>query len=221
MKSAATGHAVIYVDQADPVTTLDGVPGGWANQPVTVTARATDATSGMGGGAFTAIRIDGGAPQTAPGGEVSATAIGEGVHTIAYYARDAAGNANDGGSANGVANEAPATATVRIDRGPPQVAFANFQSPLDPEAIEVRVADSLSGAGPLAGAGRGAPRRHDRPVRAAAGRGGGRPAGRPLGLRRLPGGRVRVPRDRPRRGGQRGHHHAARQRARRWRWPTR
>jgi hypothetical protein len=146
MKSAATGHTVVYVDQADPVTTLSGVPGGWANQPVTVTASATDATSGMGGGAFTAIRIDGGAPKTALGGEVSATVIDEGVHTVTYYARDAAGNSNDGGSANGVANQAPATATVRIDRGPPQVAFANFQSPRDPETIEVRVADSLSGA---------------------------------------------------------------------------
>jgi hypothetical protein len=145
MKSTATGHTVIYVDLADPVTTLDGVPSGWANQAVTVTARATDSTSGMGGGASTAIRVDGGAPKTAPGGEVSATAIGDGIHTVAYYARDAAGNSNDGGSANGIANEQPATATVRIDRGPPQVSFANFQSPLDPESIEVRVADPLSG----------------------------------------------------------------------------
>jgi hypothetical protein len=145
MRSAATGHAVIHVDLTVPTTTLDGALSGWANQPVVVTARATDAISGMGGGAFTAIRVDGSAPITAAGDEVGATVIGDGVHTIAYYARDAAGNANDGGSANGVGNEQPATATVRIDRGPPQVTFANFQSPLDPEAIEVRVADSLSG----------------------------------------------------------------------------
>ena len=145
MRSATTGHTPVYVDQTDPVTSLDGAPSGWANRALTVTARATDAGSGMGGGAFTAIRVDGGAPVTAPGGEVSATVIGDGVHTIAYYARDAAGNANDGGSANGVDNAPPATATVRIDRNPPRVAFAHFQSPLDPEAIEVRVADSLSG----------------------------------------------------------------------------
>lgn len=145
MRSAAVGHAVIYVDQAIPATTLDGATDGWANQPVVMTARATDATSGMGGAAFTAIRVDGGAPITAPGDEVRATVIGDGVHTVAYYARDAAGNANDGGSANGVANEQPATATVRIDRDPPQVTFANFQSPLDPETIEVWVVDSLSG----------------------------------------------------------------------------
>ncbi len=62
MRSAAVGGGVIYVDQAIPATTLDGVPGGWANRPVVLTARATDATSGMGGGAFTAIRVDGGAP---------------------------------------------------------------------------------------------------------------------------------------------------------------
>ncbi len=76
---------------------------------------------------------------------MSATVIGDGVHTVAYYARDAAGNANDGGSTNGIANERPATAAVRIDRGSPSVAFANFQSPLDPETIEVRVTDPLSG----------------------------------------------------------------------------
>lgn len=145
MKSATTGHSSISVDLTDPVTTLDGVPSGWANQPVPVTARAIDATSGMRGAAFTAIRVDGGAPVTAPGGEVSATVIGEGIHTVAYYARDAAGNANDGGSANGVRNAPPETATVRIDREPPRLAFANFQSPHDPEAIEVRVTDSLSG----------------------------------------------------------------------------
>ena len=145
MRSATAGHSVIDVDLSDPTTALSGLPGRWANGPVTVTARASDSTSGMGGGAFTAIRLDGGAPKTASGDEVSATAIDEGVHTISYYARDAAGNVNDGGRANGVANEAPGTVTVRIDRGAPRVAFANFQSPLDPEAIEVTVADSLSG----------------------------------------------------------------------------
>ena len=67
-------------------------------------------------------------------------------------------------------------------------------------------------AGPLTGTSGGSPRRNDRPLRAAAGRGGGRQAGRPLGLRCLPGGRVRVPRDRARRRGERGHHHAAGQR---------
>ena len=71
--------------------------------------------------------------------------IGEGVHNIAYYARDAAGNVNDGGASNGLANQPPATAAVRIDRNDPAVSFVNSQNPLDPEAIEARVSDGQSG----------------------------------------------------------------------------
>ena len=145
MKSAPAGHTDINVDLTDPVTTLAGVPDGWANRAVTVTAQAVDDGSGMGAGAFTAIRLDGGAPRIEPGNAVSATAIDEGVHYFSFYARDAAGNANDGGTSGIVPNRQPSTATVRIDRGLPSVSFANSQSPLDPEAIEVRVADSLSG----------------------------------------------------------------------------
>ena len=66
MRSAETGHAMLRVDKTDPVTALGGAPGGWTNQPVVLTATATDALSGMqpaGGGPepFTAIRVDGGA----------------------------------------------------------------------------------------------------------------------------------------------------------------
>ena len=65
MRSAETGHAMLRVDKTDPVTTLGGPPGGWTNQPVVLTATATDALSGMqpaGGGPepFTAIRVDDG-----------------------------------------------------------------------------------------------------------------------------------------------------------------
>lgn len=152
MKSATAGHTVLHVDQTDPVTTLGGAPSSWANRPLTLTATATDAISGMsGGGAYTAIRVDGGAPVTEAGSTATATVIGEGVHTVTYYARDAAGNANDGGATNGIANKPPTAATVRIDRGAPEVAFANFQSPRDPEAIEVGVTDSLSGPDPSRG----------------------------------------------------------------------
>lgn len=150
MKSASAGHATLQVDTTDPMTTLSGVPSGWTNRPVTLVATASDAASGMtatGGGEspFTAIRLDGGAPIVAAGDSVQASVIAPGVHTVAYYARDAAGNVDDGGGTNGHPNPPPATATVRIDTEPPRVAFSSAQDPRDPEAIEARVFDSLSG----------------------------------------------------------------------------
>jgi hypothetical protein len=149
MRSASAGRAALRVDTRVPLTTLTGVPSGWADRPVELVASATDPASGMApageAGPFTAIRIDGRAPIVAAGDSVRARAIGAGVHTVSYYARDAAGNVDDGGDANGWANPDPATATVRIDPDPPRVAFAGAQDPADPEAIEARVLDSLSG----------------------------------------------------------------------------
>ncbi|HWA55573.1 MAG TPA: hypothetical protein VG816_15495, partial [Solirubrobacterales bacterium] len=118
--SATAGSTAIHVDEANPQTILEGVPYGWRNGPVRLTARASDSASGMTPGGpgvqpLTAIRIDGGAPIVAPGDSVTATVIDPGVHTVAYYARDAAGNANDGGSSNGHPNDPPATAVVKID----------------------------------------------------------------------------------------------------------
>jgi hypothetical protein len=150
MKSTSVSHAILRVDTIDPMTELSGAPSGWVNHPVDLTATATDSASGMSTagstGPFTAIRVNGGAPVIAPGDAVETTVIAPGIHTVAHYARDAAGNVNDGDSTNGSANPAPATATVRIDTDPPQVAFSNSQDPLDPEAIEARISDSLSGA---------------------------------------------------------------------------
>lgn len=104
----------------------------------------------MGGGAgdrepFTAIQVDGGAPSIGLGGSASAGVIGEGVHRIAYYARDAAGNVNDGATSNGVVNRPPGIAWVRIDRTPPAISFANAQDPRDPELVRARIVDQLSG----------------------------------------------------------------------------
>jgi hypothetical protein len=156
IRSVATATTALRVDKTDPVTRLAGNPSGWSNQPLTLTASATDGASGMaaskdGSQTFTAIRIDAGTPVIAAGGEVTATVIASGIHTIAYYARDAAGNADDGGAANGRVNRAPATATVRIDREPPRLTFAGAQDPLDPERIEARASDSLSGLDPALG----------------------------------------------------------------------
>lgn len=148
--SAIAGMAMVRVDETDPTTELNGVPGAWSNKPVTLVASAVDAASGMdrvgdGSEPFTAIRIDGGSPVTAPGARVSATVIGSGVHTVAYYARDAAGNVDDGGLTNGQPNPQPRSAVVRIDREPPRVAFSNAQDPAEPERIEAPVSDALSG----------------------------------------------------------------------------
>lgn len=152
MPSAIPSSTAIRVDETDPVTTIEGVPGGWSRAPVTLTANSRDDASGMEptatGSPFTAIRIDGGAPILAAASAVSATVIDDGVHTVAYYARDAAGNVNDGGVSNGHPNQAPATAVVRIDRDPPKLAFAASQNPADPERIEARAVDMGSGPDP-------------------------------------------------------------------------
>ena len=154
-RSALPSSAVLRVDKTDPVTRLAGNPSGWSNRPLRLTATAVDAASGMvshgGGEPFTAIRIDGGAPVSANGDEVSATVIASGIHSVAYYARDAAGNVADGGSSNGHPDHPPAIASVKIDRESPSVAFAGSQDPLDPERIEARVSDSLSGLNPVRG----------------------------------------------------------------------
>ncbi len=156
MRSAMAGSAIVRVDKTDPVTRLSGVPEGWSSRPLTLAATAADGGSGMtptggGPGPFTAIRVDGGSPAVAAGDTVTTTVIGSGTHTIAYYGRDAAGNVDDGGSSNGRPNRAPATTVVHIDREPPRLAFSNAQDPADPERIEVRAHDALSGIDPARG----------------------------------------------------------------------
>jgi hypothetical protein len=150
MKSATSASPALRVDLTEPVTELTGVPDGWTSRAVRLSARASDARSGMepDGGLppFTAIRIGEAAPTVAFGGSVLASVIDEGIHRVAYYARDAAGNVDDGAQRNGIANRLPQTAWVRIDRTPPKVAFTNSQDPSDPDLIQARVFDPLSGA---------------------------------------------------------------------------
>jgi hypothetical protein len=154
--SALAGTTTLRVDKTEPLTRIEGVPAGWSREPVTLMAVADDTASGMapasgGGGPFTAIRVDGEAPTTAPGSRVSATVIASGVHTVVYYARDAVGNIADGATAYGRANTLPATTVVRIDREPPKLAFAAAQNPRDPELIEARAEDRYSGLDPNRG----------------------------------------------------------------------
>ena len=154
--SAPPGTAVLRVDKTEPLTLIKGAPRGWSSEPVKLTAEAGDAASGMaatgsGTDPFTAIQVDGGAPTIAPGARVSATVIASGVHTVAYYARDAACNVADGATAAGRANHPPAMTVVKVDREPPRLAFAAAQSPQDPELIEARAEDRYSGLDPNRG----------------------------------------------------------------------
>jgi hypothetical protein len=138
--------ATFRVDATPPSISLTGIPGGWSNGPVRITALAQDPLSGMAAagaaGPFTGVSVDEGAPAVAAGDTAVAWVSGSGTHTVHPFARDAAGNFTDAGG------PAPAieTAAVRIDEDPPRVAFAAAQDPADPERIEALVADDLSGA---------------------------------------------------------------------------
>jgi len=154
--SSPAGTAILRVDKTEPETRIEGVPAGWAGEPVRLTAEASDAASGMvatgtAASPFTAIQVDGGVPTIAGGASVSATVIASGVHTVAYYARDAAGNVADGAGASGRPNRPPATTVVKIDREPPRLAFTSAQNAQDPELIEARAEDRYSGLDPNRG----------------------------------------------------------------------
>jgi hypothetical protein len=137
----------LHVDGTVPQLVLEGLPSGWSPGPVRLSVRASDPLSGMaatGAGApFTAAAVDGGAPALSLGDSVSTRVGGSGVHRISYFARDAAGNVNDG-----VLGSSPVSAAVSIDEEPPRVAFVPAQDPREPERIEATVDDGLSGPAP-------------------------------------------------------------------------
>lgn len=142
--ASAPRSSVLRVDAAPPAIRFAGVPAGWVDHPVTVTAIAEDPASGTAptgpAGPFTAIAVDGARPQQLLGGSAEATVSGEGIHAIDAWAKDRFGNA--GGPS------ATPPAWVRIDETPPRVSFAPAQQPEDPELIEASVADALAGASP-------------------------------------------------------------------------
>ncbi|HET9197637.1 MAG TPA: hypothetical protein VFN92_05195 [Solirubrobacterales bacterium] len=147
--SSPVRSATFRVDGTDPRLSVTGIPTGWSDRPVSVRAHATDFLSGMAAagptGPITALSVDGGAPTTSAGDAAAAWVSGSGVHAIDALARDAAGNVGGELAGSGSA------ATVRIDEDPPHVAFAASQDPVEPERIEARVADSLSGPSPTSG----------------------------------------------------------------------
>lgn len=145
--ASAPVEVPLRVDTGPPAVRLAGVPAGWASGPVRVVALASDGLSGMAaagpGGPATGISVDGAPPSTVPGPEATALVAGEGAHTVAAQARDAAGNRS-------VRADPAARAVVRIDRTPPTVAFAP-PAAADPERIVATVADPLSGPDPRRG----------------------------------------------------------------------
>ncbi len=149
LRSASVGHARLRVDRTDPRTELVGLADGWVNHTVVLRANAEDSGSGMstgaGGAPFTAIQVDAEPPSTVPGDSAGAAVFAGGAHTITFYARDAAGNVDDGRMANGHRNPPPSSAVVRIDRQAPLVRFVGSAGPSDPDLIEARVSDALSG----------------------------------------------------------------------------
>ncbi len=137
--ASAVQSVPVRVDSTPPLLRLDGLPDGWVNHPVAVTAAASDPLSGMSDGSpYTAIGVDGGAPVVVGGDTAVTTVGGEGVHLLSAFGRDAAGNA-------GVSPFSQATGTVRIDTTPPRASFASSQDPAEPERLEVTAADGRSG----------------------------------------------------------------------------
>jgi hypothetical protein len=140
LRGSPVGTAELKTDKTDPAVELEGAPAGWANAPVNVVVRASDALSGMAtavaddGRPTTSVQVDAGSPLSADGSFANATVAGEGVHTLHYWAQDLAGN-----------RATARIGTVRIDLTKPSLAFANSQDPVHPEEIVVPVSDALSG----------------------------------------------------------------------------
>lgn len=153
VKASAVGHIAMPVDKRDPETEVSGVPSGWVSRDVRLTATATDALSGMKPDAGypddpqprTVIQVDGGPEQAAAGGTVSAAISEEGAHEVGYWARDLAGNENDGRPEGEERNNPPGTARVLIDKTAPRVAFQDAENREDPSLVTAPVGDGLSG----------------------------------------------------------------------------
>ncbi len=153
LSSEQPGSTVVRVDKTEPLTVLEGVPGEWVNHPVTLSARSTDSGSGMtpdpghdDGSPITVIEAEDQASYRVPGDRAGFTVVAEGRTPVRYWARDLAGNANDGLIApDGDPHAPPGSAVVRIDTTPPEPAFVDRRDPADPELVRARVEDRDSG----------------------------------------------------------------------------
>jgi hypothetical protein len=101
----------IHIDRQAPNTSASGVPSSWVNGAVTVTLSGTDDRSGV---AATYYSVDGSAPQIGTAVTVST----DGVHDVAYWSVDLAGNV-----------ETTKHDTIRIDTQKPTITASQSPAP--------------------------------------------------------------------------------------------
>lgn len=153
LASAVPVSQRLRVDRTPPVTRLSGVPEGWTNEPVSIEVAASDAASGMDarpgtddGEPVTVIQAEGQEARVSRGRSAALRVSTEGVTRVRYWARDLAGNVNDGGlRANGTVRDLPGEATIRIDRRAPVVEIEPERDRDEPEMLVARVTDPGSG----------------------------------------------------------------------------
>jgi hypothetical protein len=129
----------IGVAGAPPVTTAAGADDLWHRGAVQVTLTATPGAGGAGVSAVV-YQVDGGAPATVAGAAAQVTFAapadhsGDGVHTLTYYAKDAASP-----------DEAAKKATIRVDTTGPVTSGATARGRAGkPVKLRFKVADALS-----------------------------------------------------------------------------
>lgn len=109
--ATATSSPAVNVDKTAPITSGDAVSG-WNNVDVTVTLAPSDGLSGV---ATTKFTIDGGAEQTYGAGNMPSLST-EGVHNLAFWSVDNAGN-----------EERHQSVEINLDKTPPWISAS--QSP--------------------------------------------------------------------------------------------
>ncbi len=151
---AGVEHTPMPVDETDPETTISGASGEWTTDDVVLSVSASDPLSGMAPNSNqfsidpqprTCLQIAPGGPICEGDDSVTEVISTEGDHQVRYFARDLAGNENNGQpDINGHTNNPPNTARVRIDKTPPQLAFTG-RTVDDPSRVTVSASDALSG----------------------------------------------------------------------------
>ncbi len=121
--AAGYWHSLILrtaIDSTPPSINASAAPpavNGWNNSPVTVSLAAQDNAGGSGVKEIS-YTVDEGVPVVIGGASGSLTLSGNGAHTVAYYAKDNAGNTSP-----------PNTLTVNIDTMPPTTDGVVSQQP--------------------------------------------------------------------------------------------
>ncbi len=128
-------RTMLKLDRARPVVDAAGVPAPdtWSRDPVRISLHAGD-QSRLSGVESLAWSLDGGEEEIHEGDERTFEIATDGRHTIGYRAIDGAGNSST-----------RHTASVRVDRTPPETVAFEAPDPADPTLVRVVVADATSG----------------------------------------------------------------------------